>query len=267
MERCLSYSSLRPHTLYISLCTFSNFYTQSDEHSISAEFFNESKSVHVELMFRRGMVVDVPSGWISVIRGPHPDSVVWPKGHPQGVRIRHNGQRNRSSFVSLRRSLFRRRRLEEFLQCENERLLTPSEQRRQRESAGCKRPSSVWETEMPKPRRHWSHLLPKAQKQAEVPHTRQIEETREFIARARKRILHADEKIRLAEQAVAEAKKEKYDLRELPLAESRLERLQAEERVFASCPASPPPSDLGSSDLISDATGTSFNQKEISRRC
>ena len=36
-------------------------------------------------------------------------------------------------------------RLEEFLQCENERLLTPSEQRRQRESAGCRRPSTVWE--------------------------------------------------------------------------------------------------------------------------
>ena len=31
--------------LYISLDTFSNLYTQSDEHSISAEFFNESKSL------------------------------------------------------------------------------------------------------------------------------------------------------------------------------------------------------------------------------
>ena len=41
-----------------------------------------------------------------------------------------------------------------------------------------------------------------------------------------------------AEQAVAEAKEEKeYDLRELPLAESRFERLQAEERVPTSCPA------------------------------
>ena len=77
------------------------------------------------------------------------------------ARIRHKGQRSRSSFVSLWRSLFRKRRLEEFLQCENERLQTPSEQRRQRESAGCRRPSTVWEMETQKPRR----LL----------HTRQIE--------------------------------------------------------------------------------------------
>ena len=93
--------------------------------------------------------------------------------------------------------------------------------------------------------------LAKAKKQAEVPHTRQIEETREFIARTRKRILHADEKIRLAEQAVAKAKEEKeYDLRELPLAESRLERLQAEERVLPSCPAVPTPGRLGSGDAF-----------------
>ena len=38
-------------------------------------------------MGRRGWQhVDVPSGWIQVIRGPRPNSVVWPKSRPQGVR-------------------------------------------------------------------------------------------------------------------------------------------------------------------------------------
>ena len=30
--------------------------------------------------------VDDPSGWIQVIRGPRPNSVVWVKARPQGVR-------------------------------------------------------------------------------------------------------------------------------------------------------------------------------------
>ena len=59
-------------------------------------------------------------------------------------------------------------------------------------------------------------------------------------------ILCANEKIRLAEPALAEAKEEKeYDLRELPFAESSLERLQAEERAHTSCIVVQPPSDLG----------------------
>ena len=85
--------------------------------------------VDFEWMGRRGWQhVDVPSGWIQVIRGPRPNSVVWPRpAHRVFARSRHKGQRSRSSFVSLRRSLLRKRRLED-LQCENERLQTPSEQ-------------------------------------------------------------------------------------------------------------------------------------------
>ena len=72
--------------------------------------------------------------------------------------------------------------------------------------------------------------LLKAQKQAEeVPSARQIEVTKDFIARAKKRMMVADEKIRLAQVAVQDAKDEKdSDMREVPLAEARLERLQKE---------------------------------------
>ena len=72
--------------------------------------------------------------------------------------------------------------------------------------------------------------LVKAQKQAEeMPVARQIEVTKEFIMRAKKRMLVADEKIRLAQVALQDAMDEKeYDLREVPLAEARLERLQKE---------------------------------------
>ena len=103
-------------------------------------------------------------GWqrIQVIRGPRPNSVVWPKARPQRVRTDSPHKTAQPQhFVSLQRSLCRRRRLEEFLQCENETLQTPSDQRRQHKSAGCRRPSTVWETEMQKARRHWSCLLPK----------------------------------------------------------------------------------------------------------
>ena len=75
---------------------------------------------------------------------------VWPKARPLGVRT--DGQRSRSSSAQFVQKDEGWRNL----QCENERLQTPSKQRRQRESAGC-RPST--ETEMQKPRRHWSFLL------------------------------------------------------------------------------------------------------------
>ena len=70
--------------------------------------------------------------------------------------------------------------------------------------------------------------LLKAQKQAEeMPVARQIEVTKDFIARAKKRMIAADEKIHLAQVAWQDAEDEKdYDMREVPLAEARLERLQ-----------------------------------------
>ena len=90
--------------------------------------------------------------------------------------------------------------------------------------------------------------LAKAQKQAEIPHTRQIEETREFIARARKRILHADEKIRLAEQAVAKQRRRRSTICENSRWQSPVwsvcrPRNESLHRALR----------LGSSDLISDA--------------
>ena len=102
--------------------------------------------------------------------------------------------------------------------------------------------------------------LAKAQKQVEIPHTRQIEESREFIARARKRILHADEKICLAEQTVAEAKEEKeYNLRvgRVPFGASA-------GRGTSPCivPSSSTAVRLGSSDLISDGTGEPAPSRE-----
>ena len=57
---------------------------------------------------------------------------------------------------------------------------------------------------------------------------RQIQVTKDFVNRVRKRMPAADEKIRLAQVALQEAMDEKDDdIRELPLAEARLERLQA----------------------------------------
>ena len=75
-------------------------------------------------------------------------------------------------------------------------------------------------------RRALKLALAKAQKQAEdLPVARQIEVTEEFIAR----MLVADEKIRLAHVALQDAMEEKeHDMREVPLAEARLERLQKE---------------------------------------
>ena len=78
----------------------------------------------------------------------------------------------------------------------------------------------------------------KAQKQAEeMPVARQIEVTKDFITRAKMRMLVADEKIRLAQAAVQDAMDEKeYDLREVPLAEARLERLLVRHHPHPLCP-------------------------------
>ena len=80
-----------------------------------------------------------------------------------------------------------------------------------------------------------------AQKQAEeLPLAHQIQVTKDFVDRVRKRMPAADEKIRLAQVALQEALNEKdYDIRELLLAEARLERLQKE--VATSRPATPGP--------------------------
>ena len=75
---------------------------------------------------------------------------------------------------------------------------------------------------------HWS--WPWSRKQSEeLPVARQIEITEEFIARAKKRILVADKKIHMAQVALQDARDEKeYDVREVLLAEARLERLLKE---------------------------------------
>ena len=64
----------------------------------------------------------------------------------------------------------------------------------------------------------------KVQKQAEeLPLARQIQVTKDFVDRVRKRMPAADEKIRLAQVALQEAINENdYDIRQLPLAEARL---------------------------------------------
>ena len=173
-----------------------------------------------------------PSGWIQVICGPGPNSVVWPS---------HKGQRSRSSFVSLRRSLLRKRRLEEFLQWENEDRHHPSR------GVNASQPVAGGHQQFGRRRRRSQEGMGVVSCQSTETgggptHTRQIEETREFIARARKKTLHADEKIHLAEQALAEAKEEKeYDLQELPLAESRLEPAGRGTSPCVPCSATPRP--------------------------
>ena len=86
--------------------------------------------------------------------------------------------------------------------------------------------------------------LQKAEQQAEVlPLSRQIASTKEFIERAKKRILVADEKIRVGRVALQDALDEKeWDSRELPLAEG-LEQLLAESVPVS--PAEVTPQDLG----------------------
>ena len=73
-------------------------------------------------------------------------------------------------------------------------------------------------------------VLSKAQKQAEDwPVVCQIEVTKEFIARAKKPMLVADEKNSFAQVPFQDVMEEKeYDIREVPLAEARLDRLQTE---------------------------------------
>ena len=117
--------------------------------------------------------VDVPSTWIQVIHGPRPNSVVWPKARLEGVRMEPRSAQSQQYAQKTK--------VGGIPAVQNERFQTPSEQRRQRESAGCRRPSTVWETETQKPKRCWSRLLPKHRTRRRS-HTRQIEEFREFIS-------------------------------------------------------------------------------------
>ena len=61
----------------------------------------------------------------------------------------------------------------------------------------------------------------------DVPHKDKV--TKDFIARAKKRMTVANEQIRLAQDALQDAMDEKdHDMREVPLAETRPKRLQKE---------------------------------------
>ena len=155
--------------------------------------------------------------------------------HSVFARIRHKGQRSRGSFVSLRRSLFRIR--SGGILAVRERK-TPDTIRAEASTRVSRLQAAINSLGdgVAKAKKALESSLAKAQKQAEVPHTRQIGETREFIAKARKRILHADEKIHLAEQAVAEAKEEEeYDWRELAQGEEMPAKKFRREEFVPGC--------------------------------
>ena len=175
---------------------------------------------------------DAPLEWVQIVRGPRPKSEQWPKapGHRQNRsgpgshqrQIGSGGGTKRSSTPKVPQravSVVRERKTPE--QVRSDASTKVSRLQAALRSLG---DGDVEE------RRALELALSKAQKQAEdLPVARQIEVTKEFIARAKKRMLVADEKIRLAQVALQDAMEEKeYDIREVPLAEARLERLQKE---------------------------------------
>ena len=99
---------------------------------------------------------------------------------------------------------------------------------------------------MQKPRRHRSRLLPKHRNRRRS-HTRARSKKLESSTQGQEDNSPRRREDPSCRASVAEAKEEKeYDLRELPLAESRLKRLQAEERVLTSCPAALPGAQISS---------------------
>ena len=128
---------------------------------------------------------------IQVIRVPHP--TFWPR--PQGVRTEPQKVSARSSFVSLRRSLLRKRRCS----CS---ARTKDFRHHPSRGVNASQPVAGGHQQFGRGRGRSQEgigvISCQGTEKAEVPHTRQIEE---MIARARKRILHADEKIRLTEAA------------------------------------------------------------------
>ena len=187
-------------------------------------------------MGRKGWTtMDVPSGWVQVIHGPKPPSQRWPQ--VQGSRQLGADSQNRGPGAQQRRTLsggakrgstprppqspaiIRERKTPEQVRSDASTKVS-------RLQAAL---SSLGDGDVEE-KRALELALVKAQKQSEeLPVARQIEITKEFIARAKKRILVADEKIRLAQVALQDARDEKeYDVREVPLAEARLERLLKE---------------------------------------
>ena len=173
-----------------------------------------------------------PLEWVQIVRGRRPKSEQWPlaPGHSQ-YRTAQGSQQHKigSGVKRVSTPRFAERAVGATVVREGK---TP-EQARSEASTRVSRLqaalSSLGDGDAAE-KRALEVALAKAQKQAEeMPVARQIEVTKEFITRAKKRMLVADEKIRLAQVALQDAMDEKeYDLREVPLAEARLERLQKE---------------------------------------
>ena len=178
--------------------------------------------------------------WVQIVRGRRSKAEQWPlaPGHRQN-RARQTSQQRQ--HASLKRSSTPKVPQSPVTTAVRERR-TP-EQVRTDASTRVSRLQAALDTLTDgdvEEKRALQLALAKAQRQAEeLPLARQIKVTKDFVDRVRKRMPAADEKIRLAQVALQEAINEKdYDIRELPLAEARLERFQKE--VATSRPAPGP---------------------------
>ena len=171
-------------------------------------------------MVKRTFGVGANRAWSS---SQDPNIGSWPQSEPQWPKLstasnwewwRHEGSFNAKASTTCSQCCAR-----------EEDAGSRCDPMRPRKCRGCRQRCVLSERETWRRGRALELALSKAQKQAEdLPVARQIEVTKEFIAGAKKRMLVADEKIRLVQVALQDAMEEnEYDIREVPLAEARLE--------------------------------------------
>ena len=173
-------------------------------------------------MVRKGWTkVEVPDGWVKILRGPRPPSVRWPKARPAENKSR--------TPVDSRR-------------CDPKKIATPppsgqplprrtpaaNRDAAQGKIARIKASIAALGDEDPEEVEVLKKALEK-ENQAKVPPVEtQILHAEQFIRRAKKRLEGADEKIRRAAEALRQAEHEKSaDIQEIADAEAEVLRLRA----------------------------------------
>ena len=178
-------------------------------------------------MVRRGWThVEVPSGWVRVLRGPRPPSVQW----PQARSVSKVQQERRSSAVppvgkGSGKGVPRQK--------ERDSAPLPRRTPEMNRTAAVAKISGDDDSEEVDVLKR---ALEKAQMQARTPPAEtQIAQAIQFIERAKKRLAGADEKIRQAAEVLRQAEFEKAaDIQAVAEAEAQVERLRAQS-------AQPPP--------------------------
>ena len=174
-------------------------------------------------MTRRGWrQIDVPTGWVKVIRGPRPQSVEWPKVSQQSRQpgnIRQPAAPPAPKGNSKPSPPERVRR-------------TPDDNRAAAlaKIARIQASIQVLGTEDTEELHVLKESLKKAENAAKIPPPQvQIDHALEFIKRARKRLESADDKIAKAAQALRFAQEEKeLDMKGIAESEALVKRLREE---------------------------------------